>query len=126
MSEIQGLQKLDLQQIAQMDDGRIGAAMAQALSRVATDMDDRPGDDRPRKVTLEIACVPVVDETGLCDSVKLQMQVKEAYPTRKSKVYDMGLRKGGMMVYQPMSLDDHHQQPLPMDYDPADKGHDEL
>lgn len=110
--EVQGLKQFSIEELAKVDDGRIAEAFNQALRRVAMDVDDRPGDDRPRKLNLEIAIVPVCDESGLCDSVKLQMQIKESLPTRKSRVYDMGLRKGGLMVYQPMSPENHHQQPL--------------
>lgn len=117
MSELQGLQSLTIETLASMDGGRIGTAMELALKRIAADMDDRPGDDRPRKVTLEVAAVPVVAEDGLIDGAKLQVQVKETVPTRKSKVYDVGVRKGGMLVFQPMALDNHKQDPLPFETD---------
>lgn len=105
MTDVEGLQNLSLETLASMDGGRIGTAMTHALKRIAADMDDRPGDDRPRNVTLEVAAIPVVAEDGLIDGAKLQVQVKESLPTRKSKVYDVGVRKGGMMVFQPMALE---------------------
>jgi hypothetical protein len=110
--EVHGLKQLSLHEIADLDGGRIGEAMNQALKRIASDMDDRPGDDRPRKITLEIAAIPVVAEGGDAEGCKIQIQVKESLPTRKSKVYDMGLRRGGMVVFQPMALDNHMQTPL--------------
>lgn len=110
--EVQGLQQLSLSQIAEIDDGRIAEAFAQAVKRAAQDCDDRPGDDRPRKITLEIAFSPVLAENGLCDSVKSQIQIKDTIPTRKSRVYDFGLRKGGLFVYQPMALDNHRQNTM--------------
>ncbi len=113
--ELQYLKELDLHGLAEIDGGRIGAAITQALARVAGDLDDRPADDRPRKVALEIVAVPELDEHGHCDNIKLQMQVKETYPSRKSKVYDLGLRRsasGKRLVYSPASPDDHRQPGL--------------
>lgn len=107
-----GLLQLSLREIAEIDDGRINEAFTQAIRRIANDCDDRPGDDRPRKVTLEITFTPVCDEKGYVDSVKSQFQIKETIPTRKSKVMDFGLRKGGIFVFQPLSPGDHRQQPL--------------
>lgn len=119
--EVQGLKQLSLAELARIDDGRIEAAFNQAVRRAAADCDDRPGDDRPRKIMLEIAFVPVVTEEGICDSVKSQMQIKETIPTRKSRTYDFGLRKGGLFVYQPMALDNHRQSTIPM---PGDHNND--
>jgi len=114
---VEGLQQLSLAQIAEIDDGRIAAAFDQALKRAAQDCDDRPGDDRPRKITIELAVAPVLDQNGMCDSVKSQIQIKDTIPTRKSRIYDFGLRKGGLFTYQPMALDNHRQGILPMDED---------
>lgn len=100
-----------------MDNGRIGAALNIALKRIAEDLDDRPGDNRERKVTLEITAKPECAPDGLIEGAKVQVQVKDAIPTRKSRVYDVGVRKGGMMVYQEMSPDNHLQSPLPFDAD---------
>lgn len=115
--ELQQPQQLSLEAIAELDDGRISEAIAQAIKRAAQDCDDRPGDDRPRKIIMEIAFSPVLSQDGMCDSVKSQIQIKETVPTRKSKVMDFGLRKGGMFVFQPLSLDDHRQSTFPIDDD---------
>ena len=115
MPETHGLRQFGLRELVEFDDGRIAVAFDQAIARIAQDIDVRPGDDRPRKLTLEIAFGPEVDGSGLCDSVKMQLQVKDALPTRRSKVYDLGLRKGGLMIFQPLSLHDHNQQGLPFD-----------
>lgn len=115
--EVQGLKQLSLAEIAKIDEGRIAAAFDQALKRAAQDCDDRPGDDRPRKIMIEIAIAPVTDQSGICDSVKSQIQIKDTIPTRKSRVYDFGLRKGGLFTYQPMALDNHRQSTLDMGED---------
>jgi len=110
-----GLTELTLSTIAEMDGGRIGEAIKQSLHAIAQDMDDRPGDIRPRKITLDISAIPVIGEDGFIEGAKLQMQVNTKTPTRKSKVYDVGVRKGGMIVFQDMALDNHMQDPLPFE-----------
>jgi len=113
MSDTYGLQQLSLETLATIDGGRVNLAMNQALRRIAQDLDDRPGESRTRKATLEVIAKPVCGEDGLIDGAKIQIQVKDDVPTRKSKVYDVGVRKGGMMVYQEMVPDDHRQNALP-------------
>ena len=109
-----GLKQLSLAELADIDDGRIGLAFDQALKRVSMDCDDRPGDNRPRKVVLEMTVEPVCGEDGVCESVTSQIQIKESLPTRRSKKYDLGLRKNGIFVFQPMSLDNHAQTTFEM------------
>lgn len=111
------LTKFDLKSLAEMDDGRIAVAFEQAMRRAAIDCEDRPADDRPRKLCLELEFKPVLDPAGYCESVVCQAQIKDTLPSRKSRKYDLGLRKGGMFVYQPMALDNHSQEPLDFESD---------
>lgn len=116
--QMQELRKITLEELAHIDDGRIGVAFAQALSRLAADMNDRPGDDRPRKLNLQIEMQPTCDETGCCDSVQMQAQIKDSIPTRRSRKYDLGLRthsQGGQLVYSPGSYENHRQPALDFD-----------
>lgn len=103
------VQEFKLGALVDIDGGRINEALNQAIKRAAMDCEDRPADDRARKVNLQIELTPMMDDHGMCDSVKMAMQIKETIPTRKSRVYDLGLRRGGMLVYQPDALDNHAQ-----------------
>lgn len=114
-TQLEYLRELDLAEVATLDGERIGEAFRQALKRMASDIDDRPGDDRPRKVSLEMALVPEIDESGNCDNVKMQIQVKESIPTRKSRVYDLGIKRtaaGKCLTFSPDSPDNHNQPGL--------------
>jgi hypothetical protein len=107
-----GMLAFDAKSIASIDGGRIGVAINQELRKAALDCDDRPADKRPRKVTLQLELVPVVDEAGNCDSVDVSAQVKAVHPSRKSRKFDMSLRKNGVLAFNEESLDDVDQQTL--------------
>lgn len=94
------IEKVSLKAICEMDGGRIALAVDQALARVARDIEDRPGDDRPRSVNLQISVKPNLDQDGMCDTTSALIQIKETIPTRKSPEYSFGLRKGGMLVHR--------------------------
>lgn len=114
------LQQLSLESLKNLDDGRIKAALDQELRHVITDCGDRPGDKRARTVTLQIELKPITDEINELERVDVTMQVTSKTPTRKSKTYDMGLRKsatGPMLVYNELSLDNVDQETFPFDQD---------
>lgn len=91
------LRKFDLSSLVDLDGGRIREAVEQAVRRCQVDCADRPGVSRARKVLLEIHLVPVTDD-GECTGVNVQFQVKDTAPKRESKVYNMALTPGGLVV----------------------------
>ncbi len=112
------LMQLDLENLKVLDDGRIAAAFAQELKHVVLDLMDRPGDDRPRNVSIKVHFKPLCDETGHCEAVNVSMEVGSKMPSRKTKVYSMQARKsqgGPMLVFNEMSLDNVNQNTLPFD-----------
>lgn len=113
MLEARGLVQVTFEELGKIDDGRLAVAIEQALRRVAADMDDRPGLKKPRTVTLKLNFVPVFDtNTSTCDGVKMSFKVNDSIPVRESKMYDIGLRKGNLLTYQPMALDNHMQETM--------------
>lgn len=111
--ELTHLRELTLPDLAAMDNERIGTAVAQALNRAADDIYDRPGESKPRKVVLEVLLVPECTEDGECDNVKMQAQVKDTIPARKSRVYDLGVRRrnGTTKLMYSDAAPDNHLQP---------------
>jgi hypothetical protein len=93
------LKFFDLSELDVLDGGRVSVAFAQALARAVADCEDRPGEDKARKILLQMEIVPVKDEEGRCDGVTAAFQVKDNIPTRKSKVYSFGLKAGGRLYY---------------------------
>lgn len=99
-----------------LDGGRIGEAFAQELKRVALDCDDRPTDNKPRKVTLEAVLVPIPQD-GALDSVAAKFQVTSSVPKRRSKQYNLGFRHGGKLVFNDLSEENIHQATFDVDDD---------
>lgn len=107
---MRNLQKFDLAALADIDGGRIALAFEQALRRCAQDCDDRPGEKKPRTLTLQLSVKPVIDQDGMCEDCDVVVTVADNVPKRKSKSYNCSLRKGGHLAYHPDSLDDHEQE----------------
>jgi len=107
---MRNLLKFDLGNLATIDGGRIAIAFEQALKRVAIDCDDRPGEKKVRTINLQLAIAPKLDADGLADECDVQITVSDNVPKRKSKVYNMSMRKGGHLMFHPESVDDHSQE----------------
>ena len=91
--------QLTLDTLKHLDLGKADVAFTAALKRCVQDCDDRPADARPRKVVLEVSCVPEVEPSGECSLVNTQIQVTSKVPTHRTTVYKMGLNKGGSLVF---------------------------
>ena len=103
---------LSLDTIRQLDNGRVFEAFSQALSRAVRDCEDRPGEDKARKVVLQIELTPVVQEEHVPTTVALLCQVKDTVPTRKSRPYSCGIRAGGVVAFSTESPTQFNQMTL--------------
>ena len=90
------LEKFGAGAIATIDGGRIGVAIDQAIDRARRDCFDRPGLEKPRKVTIEITILPVLGEKDL-DSCNVVMAIKESIPGRESRGFNMRAGKDGLL-----------------------------
>ena len=106
--------QLSLDSLKELDDGRLIVAWQQALKRAALDCEDRPGEEKPRVVSLQCELLPLLDSegSGQLESIKVTFQVADKAPPRKSKPYDMALRRGGVLVFNDMSEDDIHPKTI--------------
>lgn len=100
---------LTLESLENLDLGKASLAFNQQIKRIAVDCLDRPGDVNARKVTLEVAAKPVVNDDGSCERVKLQIQVTSKIPSYRTRVYDLGLRKNGVLVFSEDSPENFDQ-----------------
>ena len=80
--------RLEFPTLAELDGGRLREAFDQALARLHSDLEDRPGLASARRLTLQLELKPVCDETGKLDSVDIGFQLDERIPRRKSKTYN--------------------------------------
>lgn len=99
------VRQLSLESLKQLDDGKPMAAFNTHLARIAADCLDRPADSKERVVNLKLVCKPQLQPDGDCTEVKMQLFVTSSIPTHKTKVYSCGLRKNGVLVFNPDSLD---------------------
>jgi hypothetical protein len=105
--------ELKLENLIHMDGGRIAVAFDQALARLAKDLDDRPGDDRDRLITLQMKLKPSMDEaSGQYEDAKVQVFITEKIPDRKSKVIDLQPVRGGKLAFNDLSEDDARQHTI--------------
>ncbi len=91
-----------LDALKKLDGGRVAEAFEQATARCTKDCEDRPNEEKPRKIILEMQMIPVPDTQGqqvTCASVRAAFQIKEVIPTRKSKIYNLGLKHDGRLFY---------------------------
>jgi hypothetical protein len=106
------LHELKLENLTHLDGGRIVEALQQALKRAALDCEDRPGESKTRVVNLQFEFAPRIDSDGVFDTVDMKAQVKETFPTRKSRKYNLGYRKGGMLTFNDLSDENFHQKSI--------------
>lgn len=100
---------LTLKSLADLDLGKGAEAFQRHLRRAIEDCMDRPADTTARKVTLEISVVPVMEQGGDCTEVAAQIHCASKVPPHRTKIYSMGVRKGGHLVFNPDSPDDINQ-----------------
>lgn len=96
---------LNLESLKELDAGKVSVAWDHELKRAVSDCMDRPGDKKPRVVTLELAITPVVSEDGGCEGAHGEFQIKSKVPTRKSRVYDFGVNRKGHVYFSDTSPD---------------------
>lgn len=104
--------QFNLDNLSELDGGKAALAFEQHVRRAAIDCMDRPGDNKPRKVTLEVSLTPVMQPNGDCVEVEAQIQARSTVPPHKTKAYSFGLRKNGVIVFNPDSPDAIDQQTL--------------
>ena len=106
------IQQLSLETLRDLDMGKVMEAFNLHIARASRDCMDRPGDSKARSVTLQLALVPVLEPDGSCDQVKAQVHISSKVPTHRTKVYSLGLRRNGALVFNPDSPDDINQTTL--------------
>lgn len=69
--------ELSLASLGDINGGVFGIAVNTALSQAMRDCEDRPGLDGPRKLTLEVNFIPLMDSKGDLMGVNVLPQVKQ-------------------------------------------------
>lgn len=93
------IKEFTLENLEHLDFGKAAMAFNHQIRRVANDCLDRPADATARKVSMEVVVKPALNDDGTCDRVKLQIQVTSKIPSHRTRVYDLGLRKNGILAF---------------------------
>lgn len=102
---------LTLQNIGDLDQGRVAAAFNQALRLATLDVLDRPADKSKRKIQLQVELVPALDkDSAVLDTINTDFLIKSALPQRRSSTYPMLPTPDGKQLFQTGSPFDPRQQ----------------
>lgn len=99
------LQQFTLDALRDLDGGKAAEAFRLHVQRAALDCLDRPADPKPRVVTLQFSVAPVLETDGSCDRVEVQINASSKVPNHRTRVYSFGLRRNGILVFNPDSPD---------------------
>lgn len=85
---------LQTENLKDIDDGLLAASIDANIREVVRDLNDRPADDRSRKVVIELIFTPE-QQGGDLDRVKLEHRVKALIPGREGRECILTPRKKG-------------------------------
>ncbi len=100
---------LNLENLKQLDLGKISVAFDVELQRVVKDCMDRPGDKKCRKVAIIFLLSPTDESTGTGDAndvLHVGCEITSAVPKRRTRVYAMRPRVNGALTFHPDSPSD--------------------
>lgn len=104
--------EFNLANLAYVSDGRINAIVKRHIERAILDCEDRPGDKKPRKVTLDLLVTPVVLQDGAVTDVNIEVEVSSRIPKHISPTINCMIKHGGKAVFNDMSESDVDQRTL--------------
>ena len=101
--------QLTLENLKDLDFGKIGVAFNAELAHVTKDCLDRPGDTKARKVAITFILAPTADTIGNgspADVVQVGCEISSSVPKRRTRIYQMSPRVNGMLTFHPESPGD--------------------
>lgn len=121
------LVELDLESLKQLQGGAVFQQVQKLIQAAVLDCENRPAEERARKVTLQLEIKPVsrieeIDETHtrrVLDGLKLSLQMDVKCPTRKTIEFDCGVGDNHTLLFNPDSPHNHRQHGLPLTFDNA-------
>lgn len=88
--------------------GIVEEAWNQDLANIVRDLIDRPAMAKERTLTLTMRIMPYIGDDGKLAGSRATYDVKCVLPNKKSKAYDMGFGRGGLLFNK--DSDDNHKQ----------------
>jgi hypothetical protein len=106
----QSAKTLTISNLQDLDQGKAALAINHAIRQCVEDVQDRPGDESPRKVAINLEFTPKRDaDSDVLDLVEFQVKVATKLPVRRTRVYPMLPVPGGAVLFQPGSPMDPRQ-----------------
>ena len=113
--------ELDLTTLKELQGGAVFQQVQKLIAAAVADCENRPGEDRPRKVVIQLEMKPVtrfeeIDENHtkrVLDGIKLSLQMDVKCPTRKTIEFDCGVGENHALTFNPDSPHNHRQAGLP-------------
>lgn len=99
------VKELTLETISELDGGKVSIAWQEMLKRIVEDCEGRPGELGTREVRLIFRAKPIMDSDGLCEDIATQFHIEGKMPKQQSRVYTLGVRKGGRVAFSDVSKD---------------------
>lgn len=106
------LTRVNLASVEAMADGTISAAFDSHMARAVLDCEDRPGDNKPRKVVLEMEVKPVMLQGGSVTEVVIEAKVKCTIPAHVSRPIECKIKDGGKAVFNDLSQSNVNQKTI--------------
>lgn len=103
---------LTAQDIADLDDGRVGVAIAHALKQIAHDLADRPHEKGARKLRIDLQFKPVLSSEGALDSADVRVAIVPTFPKKQTRSLSMGVHHSGALIHNAASSNDIHQSTI--------------
>lgn len=101
-----------LENLQHIADGSVSMAFQRHIARAVEDCEDRPGDKKSRKVTLELEIVPVQLQDGSVTEVSMEAKVKSSVPAHVSRPIECKVKQGGKAVFNDLSQDNPNQMTI--------------
>lgn len=92
-----------LSALAAMDGGRIDEAFKLHMRRAILDCDDRPFEEKARKLTLQIEVKPIARQDGAATDVEIVVQAKSSVPNHVSQAVSARVLHGGDAWFNDLS-----------------------
>ena len=116
-------QQLSLDTLAEFDYGKAAVAFQTALERVVRDCLDRPGEKKPRTVTLVAKITPVLQQSGDVVDCEVAFEIAAAIPKWLTAPQAVGTTKQGHLFFQELAPDSPKQMTV-ADFTDADEAGD--
>jgi flagellar hook-basal body complex protein FliE len=109
------IKELTLETVPLLAHGQVMIRFGKLLKQAIDDCIDRPGDDRARKLTLQLDIKPikeVTDNVISCEGAGITVQLRLKIPDFQTKVLDIGVKQTGHAWFNADSPDNSRQTTL--------------